>query len=818
MSPENQGKGIAASVRNKWTSATDPMGSEAGFINLDPIRELVDKATPYVKSAFQLAREIGKEQLSVGKFDDYRKSVLDWSMKQQRSFSEAAQAQKEIQEKVPNAVRREGITNWIQADGDHAVLASRLAATTDSKLRKGYEAALALTPEEVAVANDVRNAYKSLGSRGQAYDVLKNFKDNYVTQIWDLGKGSSVGGGRTLQQKFRFSKASTFDTFFDGEQAGYTPKTKDISKLLPVYLHEMNSVISARQLVEQMSKGVASDGRPLVAPRGTGVPVDNPSGKATLVMPKAVKGDTADYKVLPNQPALTDWRWASKDSAGNPVFLKGDLALHPEAYDKLKNVLGRSAIRDWYSTRGSAAAQIPKLIVHGLDIANSETKRTMLGLLAPFHQVQEGTHAVGHRVNPFFNIPKIDLVGNAAQREAASRGLMLQPDRASANQFMEGFRVSGLVSKIPGIGKLADYYSNYLFHQYIPGLKFKTYEAILGRNSKLYADEIKSGKVSVDDIKHLSASQANAAYGHLNYTDLARNPTIQHVMQLGLLAPDFFEARARFAGQSVKGVGGAKVGREQLLALTTLAVGQAALAYTSAKLTGGEWDPKHPFEFHQGNRRYTLRSVPEDISSVVNNARQFVHSRISPIIGKGVLQYLSGVDWRGRKVTAGQTTKELLQQPIPISIKGVLGLGNRSLSGIEQLASAVGLRVSRYSPADDVFSMAHDWMSKSADPKVQAKLKFDQQTVFPDSEYKPLRMALNDNNTKAARDAYAELLKTKTPVQVYRAMAHPHPFTGKASTEIQFVKSLSPDQKKIYNQAVAERRETLKKFVQLLKK
>ena len=32
-----------------------------------------------------------------------------------------------------------------------------------------------------------------------------------------------------------------------------------------------------------------------------------------------------------------------------------------------------------------------------------------------------------------------------------------------------------------------DGYQDYLFHQYIPGLKFKTYQAMLGRNTKLYA-------------------------------------------------------------------------------------------------------------------------------------------------------------------------------------------------------------------------------------------------------------------------------------------------------------------------------------------
>lgn len=774
-------KGIAASVRQKWTTATDPLGSEAGFINIEPLKEFIDKATPYVKGALQFVKDVGHEESKITKLGDYGKSVLHWSQKLQTSFDEASRAQKEIETKVPDPVKREGITNWIQAGGDAAVLKYRMDATKDPKLKRGYEAALNLTPDEIGVAKDIKTAEDILGKRGQDNDIIQNFKENYVTQIWDLLKGPVVGGARHLRNKFRFAKASTFPTYFDGEQAGYTPKTKDIAKILPVYIHEMNFVIANRQLAEALSGGKASDGLPLAVKVGQDIP----------------GVDTSGYHWIPNQPAISTWKF------------------HPEAYNRLKNVLGKSAIREWYSTRTSALAEIPKAIVKGLDMANSETKRTMLGLLSPFHQVQEGTHGIGHRVNPTFNIPKIDLVNDVGQIDAAKHGLMLQPDKASAEQFMEGFRQSGLVSKIPKIGPLADHYSNYLFHEYIPGLKYKTYQAILGRNQKVYASDLASGKVDIADVKHLSAEQANAAYGHLNYTDLARNPTIQHIMQLGALAPDFFEARARFAGQAIKGITGAKVGREQILALATLALAQAATAYTSAKLTGGQWDSSRPFEFHVGNRRYTMRSVPEDISSVLHDARAFAFSRISPIIGRGVLQYLTGTDYRGQKISPGETTKELIQQPLPISIRGFLGLGRQSLSGWEQLASAVGLRISRYSPSSDVFDMARNWMKNNPDPKVQKRLEIQQHSVFPESEYKPLRNALNDNNFNAAKTAYSELLKTKTPQQVYKALSHPHPFTGKMSDELKFEKSLTPEQRIIYNQAIRERQEVLKKFQQM---
>ena len=821
-------RGIAASVRNKWTSATEsPLGSEAGFFTLAPVKELWDKAMPGVRAAITAVREIYKENMALAKTSDYRRSILNWSAKLQRSFGEAASAQKEIETKIPNPVRRDAVSNWIEASGDPAVLQQRLAATLawrdpatgkphpqQKRLVAGYEAALNLTPEEIAVANDAKTAYDALGLRGQTYDVLNSFRDNYVTHRWNTKQGPTGGGGgsRMLKERFRYAKARTFDTFFDGEQAGYVPKTKDISKLIPVYLHEMNSVIAARQLVEQMAKGTASDGRPLLAARGRGMAVDDGTKKATIVLPDVPSKESKDYVRMNNQPALHDWRWASKDSAGNPVFINADLVVHPEAAAKLKNVLGRSAIREWMDSKTSSSAEIPKALARGIDFAQSETKRTMLGLLAPFHQVQEGTHAVGHRINPFSSIPKIDLVNDPAQMKAAQRGLMLAPDRTSAEQFMEGFMQSGLVTRIPLLGPLAAHYQNYLFHQYIPGLKFKTYEAIVDRNMKVYAKDLAAGKVSPEDVEILSAAQSNAAYGHLNYADLARNPTMLHLMRLGLLAPDFLEARLRFSGQGIKGLAGGKVGREQILALATLAVAQATTAFIGAQLTGGEWDKKDPFAFHVGNRKFTMRSVPEDTVRLLSDSRAFLYARLNPIIGKGTIQLLSGTDWRGQKVTSAQTLKELAVQPIPITLRPFVGTANSPLKNWEQLLGSAGIVIKPFSAQSEIRQKAQEWMANSSDPKLKAAAERYKKETFADSDYKPLREALINGDLKTAQDAYAKLLETREPDLIARTFHQSRPFTATLDSEPAFKASLSPKDLRLFAQAKAEQAELLKRF------
>lgn len=805
----------------KWTTATEPLSAmivrEAK--SMIPPEESIGVAPPgssAIQRAITTIKEIKSASLEIPKMDDLKRSILDWSAKLQRSFGEIKEAQKAIESVAKKPLEREAITNWIEAAGDDAVLAAREVASGDPKLQKGYAAARSLTSEQLKIANDVKTAFDTLFKRGEYYGIIDSFRENYTPHIWNLGGTISrlTRSSRILSDAFRFSKARTFASFFEGESVGFKPKTKDIAKLLPVYLHEMNNAIAAKQLVENLSKGVASDGRPLLAPRGIGKQVERDAGKATLILPSIPKElGTGDYKIL-NQPALTDWRWMSKDDAGNPIFMKSDLAVHPEAAPYIKRMLGQSEIRNWYSTPTTTLAEIPKLIVKGLDAAQSEAKRSMLGFLSTFHQIQEGTHAIGHRVNPFIDIPTIDLMRNPKQMDAARHGLMLNPDRISERVFMEGLGETGLISKLPIVGKLADKYASYLFHDYIPGLKYKTYEDILARNTHLYSKELVAGKVALEDVKLLSSEQTNAAYGHLNYAELGRDPTIQHLMQLTLLAPDFLEARGRFAAQAAKTLLGGRSGVEQLMALSFLAAVQFGAAKISNKLMDDNWHFDHPFEIVVGNRRYAMRSVPEDIYNLIKDTRQFIYGRINPTIAKGAIQGVTGVNYRGEKVTFMETLGELLATYIPITVRWLPGLKNltrtsqnRPVSPLEEFAGTMGIRISRYSPVTEIYKLASEWNEKRGLPKDRG--------TYPISKYQQLRYALEDGDLERAameRDKLVESgMSLSAIAKGFRESIH-HPFTGSNATDAEFRKTLNEHDQLLYDAAIAKRKEIMIKF------
>jgi len=769
----------------------------------------------------------------IPKFENRKMSEIDRvtgnrSAKLQKSFAEAKRSQKEINRDIPDRKRQEAASVYREANGDMVLLKEWETNAKQDWMRRMAKDAQTLTPKEIAVVNKVAAAFDILGKRGEKNDVLKSFRENYITHVWDVTKpGQKFGfGSAALKAKFKFSKARSFDTFFDGDQAGFKPKSTAIGDLLPAYMEEMNRTIADRQAVQELVNGKAKDGSPLVVPRGNAKVVENDGGKSVLVAPKALKDvDTSHYKIMENQPALADWTWAGKDTDGNPIFMKSDLAVHPDVYRRLNSILGTSAFKQWYRDATPGISQVPKAILKGIDMAQGAMKREMFGFLAPFHQVQEGTHAVGHKVNPFFGIPKIDFK-DPGQIDAARHGLMLLPDKTVGSHYLEGvgsqsslisqgLRKTGKAGK--AVADVIDGYQDYLFHQYIPGLKYKTYEAILDRNTKRYQPELAKGELTPSDIKTLSAEQSNAAYGHLNYAMLDRNPTMQHLAQIALLAPDFLEARARFVGQAVKGLNG-KVGREQLAAIATLALAQAGSAFVLSKLSGDDWDPKHPFEVIHNGRRYSMRSVPEDIFSAMKDTRQFIYSRVSPLVVRGGIQLATGLNYRGEKVGAAETLGELLTGYIPIMARAIPGLReltstgkNNPVSPLEQLAGSLGVRVSRYSPISETYRLAGDWMDKEGMAKDRGS--------YPISKYQKLRYSLEDGDLNEAKLAYEELKKEMKPDQITRGFKESvnHPFTGSKTSDAKFAATLKPYEKALYNQALKKRQDIWNNYTRISK-
>lgn len=777
--------------------------------------------------AADIAARVASTVRDLPKDSEFKRQLLQWSARSQASSNEVERVQHTIETTIKDKAKRDGITNWIEAGGDRSLLLQRAEASKDPKVKAGYEAAANFTPDEIKVAQKVRDTFNILEARAKKWGIDMGHRENYVPHVYEQEPQPPSGSSsKRLSEFFKFSQERTFESYFGGEQAGYKPQTKDISKLLGLYLNDMNNAINSRRFVAELSKGKASDGRPLVSPRGSGTAIKGEHGESEvhLVYPDSAKEGHEDYKVM-DQPALHDWSFAGTDENGKNILVKGDLAVHPEIAEHFNNALGSSLIRKWWNTKTenpflNATKTTAKFL---LDDLQGYVKGTMLSF-SPFHQVQEGIHAIGHRINPFADIPQIDL-RKPEQADAVAHGLMLSHDRLSQSLFMEGVGANDRNLVTMGLRKIGwglttaaadkvDAYQHWLFSQYIPGLKLKTYEHILERNMERFKVEIASGKATEFQVKNLSAQQANAAYGHLNYTEMGHNPTIRHAFQIALLAPDFLEARARFVGQSLKALTGAKTGSEQLQAFAFLAVTQVVVATIQKVLTNGDPELDHPFEMRFGNKYYGMRSVPEDVYKAFNNPTGFIGGRISPIFGRFVQEGVFGVNYRGEHTTVGDAIKDILAGTVPMPMQTLTRQWTDSskanpISPFEQILSSAGVQVHRYSPITTIYPIAEKWVKANHPEDIRAR------GAYPVSKFQQLRYACEDGDAEKIQHEVKNLEKAgMTLAQIAKGFKSSvnHPFTGKESHDEEMVKTLSEDDKESYHAAVERRKVILQRF------
>jgi hypothetical protein len=542
--------------------------------------------------------------------------------------------------------KRTAVANYVAAGGDLQKLRDWAEKSKDAEVKKGYEDALSLTPEEKTFAENIRNYYSAKLDKAVEAEIIDHGVTDYVNQVInkkeDRDKMLAEVNSGLFRKNPSFTKQRIFEHFFDGEQQGYSYE-KDIGKLITAYESSFNKAILTRKFIKDLPEQLASDGKPaaIVSGSGTAVPKGETPAEAYLIKPKTIKDeDYGLYKEIPHS-AFRAFKWAEKDAEGNPIFVEGNLMVHKEIYKKLKNALTSSAIQQ-------------NVVGRALLKGGAFLKDTLLsgGIVpAPFHQVTEYEHAAGHMVNPF-NTKPID-VNDPIQRDLIQHELMIYNHDGSA-LFEEGAASGGLFDLIPALGSMHKEYKEYLFQKKIPEIKMSMAMDAFERNTERYPE------LSRDQVLTLTSRQANHAFGELNYAAMGRNKTLQDVLRLTTLAPDFLEARAGFAGQALK-----PYGREQLAALTRLALVNLAVARVIGAVLGDETDrdpvayaefvAKHPFSCVIGGKEYGIRTVPGDILHLVSDPRSFIYHRLNPATTKPLIEAVTGRDvWGRKKDVAGQ--------------------------------------------------------------------------------------------------------------------------------------------------------------------
>lgn len=639
------------------------------------------------------------------KWTDYEDATGKWGGADQINALDLERFTNAIKRAVPDKLRREAISNWIEAAGDEGVLRERAEASV-AKYKKGYEAALTLTDAEKTVARNVMNRNDATLAEAQKAGLLQQGVENYVRHVYSdspkyQAKVAAEMNFASLNTKPSFTKERVLPTYFDAEQLGFTPKDKDVGYLTAIHERSFREALAARAYVRALMDGTATDGRPLVMTSWASaqvIPAEEGVRAATyFIRPNIKRGkEHADYLRV-DHPALRGWKWAGNagtspvdktvetdegeeftDSVDEPnnVFVQGDALVHPEIYRKLRNNLTKSAIRS-YETEILGHVVHPGAFV--LD-ASAEIKHAILSF-SGFHQTTLAVHAAEHRTLPV-GMSELDL-NQPKQKKLVEHGLMVaQYDAEEA--FGEGVASGGLPTKVPLIGPAYGRYTEYLFHSFLPRVKMGTALNALDRNLSRY-----EGKLSEDQIYAITAAQANASFGGLNYRMLGRNKTIQDVLRLGLMAPDFFEARARYAGQAAK-----PYGREQWVAL----VGGAVVLYTIGRILNEitdrdpHWDK--PFSVVYRDKEYTMRTIQEDIFRAVTSPGKYFMARLNPLVSTAI-HLGEGRNQFGRKEGIGEVLKETGKQEVPIPLQPWMrsSKDDNAQKAIETIAKMVGVNV-----------------------------------------------------------------------------------------------------------------------------
>ena len=363
------------------------------------------------------------------------------------------------------------------------------------------------------------------------------FRENYVTQVWDIPKHKVRSTVSSFQTHNPFTKKRTIPTLEEGIKLGLTPKTLDIAKLLRIYdSAKINSAFNFK-FAKELSELTGTDGNKLIMRRDK-APQD---------------WITSDHPALRRAMAI------SKTKDGKPVLIMSDAKYHPMIATEMDLVFGEG-----YS-----------LFVKGVDVIgvyegiNAIAKKGQLSL-SLFHHLAltEAAFSSGVGIkamklwNPFkvwravknknFEIfDRMELATDAIRHKVTFTALeevkqaLIQRALETAEFKTRNVRVVGKAAKGTRIAN--ELWDRALWDYYHNTLKLYAYEAnvaqALGKARKIKMK--KKGKelteAEVEAIKDAMGEFVNDSFGGQNWQlqKVLGQKKINQMLHWSFLSPDW---------------------------------------------------------------------------------------------------------------------------------------------------------------------------------------------------------------------------------------------------------------------------------------
>lgn len=399
-----------------------------------------------------------------------------------------------------------------------------------------------LLPQELKmIVEDEAKYTLNTGLRAKEAGVLPRLKENYVMTTY-VPKEEYKYKWSEPKNKFAVdiqrAKEKKFDNDLIAWANGYEPRIKGLTNRAMTANVEETDAIAYGNFINALTKPLEKD--------ADAVLYTQPYKKLTLPNGKTKVIPLEGYRKV-NIPSFFKWQEVKKvgEKAKNKtgedwkildgiLYKKRELYAPEEIAHHFENIFGVSKLKG-----------LP--VVKQVDEINAALKKTILSV-SYFHHgsflrnLLLGTKAT----NPWKfaekgvdllrqNDPVVELlVGNGT-----TIGKVAEWDEAAATEVGKQLKALSEKAGIPNIYKsISDLSARHqfnLFQRLGVGLKLSTGKLLLERYMKQYPER------DINEIAKEVSVMVNNEYGGIHLGRAGRNPTIQHLMHIAMLAPDWTE-------------------------------------------------------------------------------------------------------------------------------------------------------------------------------------------------------------------------------------------------------------------------------------
>jgi hypothetical protein len=708
------------------------------------------------------------------------------------------------------------------------------------------------------LANQAKKQLDAQYMRDVGNGVNVQYEDWYVPQRHDIELftsstgpvvlGHAKGGGPSTQ----FKKAKAFPDYATAIQAGFVPRTLDISNLVENRVFQGEKIIQRKFLFDQMrDMKDPVDGKPLA----TEVPrrvIHRPDG--TSDVQESVPLGYTKFEVMPGY----------------------NLAVH-DGYSRLMSALTSSSQIAESAVMGGLQdlAAIEKHI--GLALDSFHASRVLQRAGTIMHKAVLGDTLTRGKALVEYQPDDLplavkqgeitqDMADWASQpRTIEVQGQPVTESRMETVKFgvkngLNAGRVADVLYRqwlndMPGIGAV----QRWVFDKMTRSAVTQSYLIEFERVAKANPD------MTATAVARKVASDLNVLFGNLQKESIFKNPSVRSINQILFLAPQWVEslARGEWRGYKQLGQGAYRAGTGKGFhfgtAAKSMGTGLAAYFIGTQLLNLAT---RHQLTFYNKEKGHKLDAwipdptgkTPGFFLSPLSVFAEITHEVLKygqqkPDAASAVTQILEN-----KLGNLGRSLEVLFSGRDPITNEKLIGTWNRALKAssqavpvpitVSQSARMVGHAIApgtvaaprpgmvqrqltsslgfKTDPArtgiQQMFDRARDWEAKSSDPKVHEAFERREKETFALSDYAPLRDALQSGDAKASQEAWSKLNEAHTLKQIFTEMktATHRPFTGGKESEKAFIRSLDEDGKAEYLKAVQDRAALYQKFLQFV--